>query len=95
MENGTMYGITRVPGVCGGKPIIDGLRVRVQDVVICHQKEGMTPEEIREGFPILTLSQVYAALAYYFQHREEIDADIDSEDQFAEEFRKQHPDSVR
>ncbi len=96
MENGKMYGhICRVPGVCGGKLIIDGLRIRVQDVVICYEKQGMTPDAICDSFPPLTLGQVHAALAYFYDHRGEVEEEIAAGLKFAEEYRQKHPEQVR
>src|SRR5437879_5659949 len=70
------------PGVCGGKPRIAGHRIRVQDIVLSHQRAGMTPDEIVSAFPTITLSDVYASLAYYHDCRAQIDADIQEADQF-------------
>ncbi|MHC4181398.1 MAG: DUF433 domain-containing protein, partial [Planctomycetota bacterium] len=53
------------PGVCGGKPCIGGTRIRVQDVMVWHELQGLTPDEIVAQFPQLTLAGVHAALAYY------------------------------
>lgn len=63
------------PGTCGGKPRIAGHRIRVQDIVLWTE-EGRSADEIVTDFPQLTLSDVYAALAYYHDHREAIDNDI-------------------
>ena len=60
------------PGVCGGKPRIVGHRIKVQDIVIWHEKMGMSPDEIVSQYPGINLSDVYAALAYYYDHLEEI-----------------------
>ena len=68
--------ITRKKGVQGGKPIISGTRTPVHSVVFYH-KMGDTPEEICVKFPHLKLSQVYDALSYYYDHRDEIDRDIE------------------
>ncbi len=53
--------ITKVEGVCGGRPSIDGTRVRVVDIVFL-QKEAYTPEKMLEEYPDLNLAQVHAAL---------------------------------
>jgi uncharacterized protein (DUF433 family) len=53
------------PGTCGGKPRIAGHRIKVQDIVIWHERMGMSPDEIVSNYPSITLSDVYAALAYY------------------------------
>jgi uncharacterized protein (DUF433 family) len=67
-------------GVCGGKPCIAGTRVRVQDIYVWHELQGRTPEEIVSDFPQLTLADVHAALAYYFDHREEIQREMKAAD---------------
>jgi uncharacterized protein (DUF433 family) len=64
--------IVKIPGYCGGKPAIDGTRVRVADVVAAHQ-QGESAEQILVSYEHLTLSQVYAALAYYYDNRDEIE----------------------
>ncbi|HUT10379.1 MAG TPA: DUF433 domain-containing protein [Thermoguttaceae bacterium] len=60
------------PGVCGGKPCIAGTRIRVQDIMVWHELQGLSADEIVSQFPQLTLADVHAALAYYHDHREEI-----------------------
>jgi uncharacterized protein (DUF433 family) len=68
--------IVCTPGTCGGKPRIDGHRITVEDVVIWHERLGMSPDEIVTAIPGITLSDVHAALAYYFEHRDQVDADV-------------------
>ena len=60
------------PGVCGGKPRIAGHRIKVQDIVIWHERLGLSPDEIVSQYPTISLADVYAALAYYHDHFEEI-----------------------
>lgn len=62
----------------GGQPIIAGTRIRVTDVVASHLYRGHSPDELAVNFS-LNLGQVYAALAYYYQHKTEIDALIQTE----------------
>ncbi|MFN6209519.1 MAG: DUF433 domain-containing protein, partial [Microcystis sp.] len=50
------------PETCGGKPRIAGHRIKVQDVVIWHERLGMSPDEIVYHYPSITLADVYAAL---------------------------------
>lgn len=83
------------PGVCGGKPRIAGHRIRVEDVVIWHERMGMCPEEIVFHYPSITLADVYAALAYYHDHREEIRQQIREDEQFALEMQEKTPSLVR
>ena len=78
------------PGVCGGKPRIAGHRIRVQDIYEWHELMGWSPDEIASQFG-LTLGDVHAALAYYFDHREEIQEEIRAERAEAEEFRRNNP----
>ena len=73
------------PGVCAGKPRIAGHRITVQNIVIWHERMGMSPEEIVSEWPHLTLGDVYAALAYYDDNRALIDAEMKAEEAFAAE----------
>ena len=73
--------IIATPDVCGGKPRISGTRMKVRNVAMVH-KSGMTADEIVDEFG-LTPAQVYAALAYYYDHQLEIDQDIADEETFA------------
>jgi uncharacterized protein (DUF433 family) len=68
--------IERKRGVCGGHPVIKDTRFPVSSVAI-HYRRGLTAEDILRDFPQLTPTQVYGALAYYFDHQEEIDAEIE------------------
>lgn len=62
--------IVRLKGVCGGEPLIDGLRVTVRHVATLH-RQGETILEIAEALGI-TEAQVFHALSYFFDHRDEI-----------------------
>ena len=83
--------ITKVAGVCGGRACITGHRVRVLDVVIWQEQQGLTPDEIVSQIPSITLADVHAALAYYYDHREEIQEEIRAERDQAEQFRRDNP----
>jgi uncharacterized protein (DUF433 family) len=83
--------ISRTPGVCGGKACVAGHRVRVLDIVVCHEHQGMTPDEIVCHYPTITLADVHAALAYYFEHIDEIQQEMRAERAFANEFRRRNP----
>ena len=76
------------PGTCGGKPRIAGHRIRVQDIVIWNE-QGQSADEIVADFPQLSLAEVYAALAYYHDHREQIDQDIREDDKFFQQLKNQ------
>lgn len=77
------------PGVCGGKPRIAGHRIKVQDIVIWYEEMGISPDEILYHYPSITLADVYAALAYYHDHREEIRCQIRADEAFAREMQAQ------
>lgn len=68
--------IVSTPDTCGGKPRIAGSRIQVEHLAVMHERQGMSPEDIVAEFPHLTLADVYAALAYYHDHREAINAEI-------------------
>ena len=83
MENVMTQHITKTPGVCGGRACIAGHRIRVTDIVIWHELRGM-PDQVVDMFPGITLADVHAALAYYFDHRQEIEDEFRNEDRLAE-----------
>jgi len=88
--------IVRTPGVVGGEPRIAGRRIRVRDIVAARDLGGLTPEEIAASvYPELTLAEVYSALAYYEDHRGEIEQTTRRESQFVKRFLKTHPQLVR
>jgi uncharacterized protein (DUF433 family) len=89
-----MEHIVRTPGTCGGKPRIAGTRIRVQDIVIWHEAWGWSPEEIITDYPQLTLAQVHAALAYYYDHREDIRQQMQAADALIAAFTQHHPAHV-
>ncbi|BAC92148.1 DUF433 domain-containing protein [Gloeobacter violaceus] len=77
------------PGVCGGRPRIASHRIRVQDIVLCHERMGMSPDEIILHHPSITLADVYAALTYYHDHLQEIQQQIAGDEIFAREMEAQ------
>jgi len=82
------------PGHCGGKPHIAGHRIKVQHVAVWHERLGQSPDEIVAEHPGLTLADVHAALTYYYDYREEIDADIRADEEFAGTLRAKSPPSL-
>lgn len=74
------------------EPRIDGHRIRVRDIVAARQVRGLTPEQIvAEAYPDLQLAEVYAALAFYEDHRDEIDLAAAREEAMVEQFLRDHP----
>ena len=80
-----------VEGASGPKARIAGHRVRVVDIVNMHEDQGWSPEVIVEQIPTITLADVYAALAYYHDHRDEIRRAIAEEDAYVEQLRRATP----
>jgi uncharacterized protein (DUF433 family) len=64
--------VVKIDGVCGGEAIIEGTRIAVWHVVGYYYKVGMSVEEILADWDYLTPAQVFDALAYYHNHRDEI-----------------------
>ena len=58
-------------------PIIAGTSMKVVELALAQLAYGWSPEELHFQFPYLTLGQIYSALAYYWDHREELDRDIE------------------
>jgi uncharacterized protein (DUF433 family) len=85
--------ITKTPGVCGGKACIAGHRIRVLDIVVWHNHWGRSPDEIVDTYPGITLSDVYGALAYYHDHRDEIEVDFEESRKW-DEFGKTQPSKL-
>jgi len=77
--------IVVLPGACGGKPHVAGHRVKVQHIAVWHERLGKSPDEIAAEHPGLTLADVYAALTYYYDLRDQIDADIAADERFVAE----------
>lgn len=79
--------IVSTSGTCGGRPRIDGHRITVEDVAFWHERMGMCPDEIVLAYPTITLSDVHAALAYYFENREAIEAESREGEEFVKKLR--------
>lgn len=59
-----------------GVPIVEGTRTKVVEIALDRLAHHWDAEEIQRQHPHLSLSQIYAALTYYHDHREAFDADI-------------------
>ena len=70
------------------KAFVRGTRISVQDIYVSHELMGQTPDEIVAAHPHLTLAHVHAALAYCFDHLDEIRQQIQDDKTFVDEFRK-------
>jgi uncharacterized protein (DUF433 family) len=88
--------IVRTPGVRGGKARIDGTRICVVDVAIAYQ-QGHKPEEIQTYFSSrpLTLAEVMSALAYHYDHPEELEEYLQREDEAEKEYEAHRAEYLR
>jgi len=86
--------IERNPAIRNGQPHLFGSRISVSDLVIMHLKLGMSLLEIAGKYN-LNMASVYAAMAYYYDHRAEIDQRIESDTEFAEAFKLTNPSPLR
>ena len=80
--------IIKDEGICGGQPRIAGTRIKVQHIVLEYERLGWTPDQICDAHPGLTLADVYAAIAYYYDHKNEIDSAIQSDEKFVNRLRR-------
>jgi uncharacterized protein (DUF433 family) len=76
--------IVRKRGLCGGQPVIAGTRIRLQDVYVWHERQGLSADEIVSQFPQLSRADVYGALAYYWDHRDEMQRLMAAEAEYVE-----------
>lgn len=82
--------IVATPNVLGGKPRIDGTRIAVEHIAIAYNS-GQRPEEIVDNYEGILLSDVFAALTYYFDHKDEIDKRIEEGKKFVKKLRNNTP----
>ena len=82
------------PDVKGGRPTLAGTRISIADLVIMHLRMGQSLEEIAATYD-LPLAAVHAGMAYYYDHRNEIDQSIEEDRAFAEAFRKNNPSPLK
>src|ERR1051325_332926 len=62
-----------------GRPWIEGTNTKVIEVVLDKVAYGWSPEEMHLQHPHLPLAKIHAALAYYYDHQRELDAQIEQQ----------------
>lgn len=77
-----------------GVAYIAGTRIKVRHLIVERIVWHRSPEKIQQEYPSLSLGQVYAALAYYYDHKDRIDAEIAEADRYAEQMRANHPNPL-
>lgn len=70
-------------------PYIAGTTMKVIELVSGHIAFGWSPEELKFQHPYLSMSQIYSALAYYWDNKEELDADMQQRRDLVETLRQQ------
>lgn len=86
--------VERKAGVCGGKPVIVGTRIKVTQVAIEYERLGWTADQIIDAHPHLTLAQVHDALSYYYENQAAMDVDILADERFIAELKQQYPSKL-
>lgn len=67
--------IIKNPETCGGSPVISGTRITVR-LIASIVKSGSSAEDILMAYPHLTFAQIHDAISYYFDHKTEIEQEI-------------------
>jgi len=60
----------------------------VVELILGKMAHGWSPEELHFQYPYLTLGQIYSALAYYWDHQEELDRDIERRLEFVDQVQR-------
>lgn len=79
--------IETTPGIRGGRPRLAGTRITVADVALMHLRLGQSLEEVAGKYD-LNLAAVYAAMAYYYDQRDEIERAMREDLAFFEGFQR-------
>jgi uncharacterized protein (DUF433 family) len=69
--------------------MIAGANTKVVELVAEMQAHGLSPEELCYQLPHLSLGQIHSALAYYWDHREEVDRDLEQRCELGERLRRE------
>lgn len=75
-------------------PIIAGTTMKVVELITSVKAYGWTPEQLHENYPHVSMSQIYSALAYYWDRQAELDRDMERRYQFAEKLRREAGESL-
>ena len=66
-------------------PIIAGTTLKVVELVMAQRAYVWSPEELHAQHPYLSMSQIHSALAYYWEHKPELDADIEQRERYMQQ----------
>ena len=65
---------------CGGQPVVAGTRIRVATILACY-RQGMGVEEILQQYDALRPADVHDALAYAYEHLDEIEVGLAADEE--------------
>ena len=82
--------IQRRKGVCRGKPVIAGTRIKVTQIAIEYERLGWSPDQIIDAHPHLRLAQIHDALSYYYENQKQLDAEILADKEFVAKLRQHY-----
>ncbi|MGA7121346.1 MAG: DUF433 domain-containing protein [Polyangiaceae bacterium] len=75
----------------GPRPVVAGTRIKVSQIASEYDHLGMTPDQIVEAHPHLSLGDIHAALAYYYDHRDKIQAEWIEAQTLIDALRRKYP----
>ena len=90
----TIWAYPHIETTKDGVPVITGTRTKVLEVVLDRLAHHWDADEIHRQHPHLSLSQIYAALAYYHDHQDELDRDIAARLRKVEDIEARQPESA-
>jgi hypothetical protein len=67
--------------------------MKVVELITSVKAYDWSPKELHDNYPHLTMSQIHSALAYYWDHKKEIDADMERREQYAERLQQEAGES--
>lgn len=77
-----------------GVAYVTGSSLKVADIVIDAYTWGLSPQQIQENHPRLSMAEIHAALAYYHDHQEEIDRQLQESKAEYEQLRARNPNPL-
>ncbi|GAB4352319.1 MAG: DUF433 domain-containing protein [Cyanobacteria bacterium] len=93
MSEGLGRYIEKTPGIRGGRPRMAGTRITIADIALMYLRMGQSLEEIAGKYD-LPLAGVYAAMAYYYDRRDEIEKSIREDLAFVEGFQRSNTSAL-
>lgn len=87
--------IIKDKGISSGSPVIKGTRIRVIDIAIESEYLGMSADEIVRAHPNLNLSEVYAALSYYYDNLEEMKKKLGEDEELISKIKEKYLSKVK